>query len=105
MPQTKQAAQRKRRSKVVLALGAASLSLSLVSSASAAIDGLNDACADSVEESNGKRPNLDREGLADREIGGTRSSRGEEEDCFIVTLPCAAPSSTANAAAHYSLSM
>jgi hypothetical protein len=39
-----------------------------------------DACADSIEESNGKRPNLDREGLADREIGGTRSSRGEEED-------------------------
>ena len=64
-----------------------------------------DACADSVEESNSKRPNLDPEGLADREIGGTRSSRGEEEDCFLVTLPCAAPSSTANAAAHYSLSM
>jgi hypothetical protein len=39
-----------------------------------------DACADSIEESNGKRPNLDREGLADREIGGTRTSRGEEED-------------------------
>ena len=39
-----------------------------------------DACADSVEESDGKRPNLDREDLADREIGGTRSSRGEEED-------------------------
>jgi hypothetical protein len=33
-----------------------------------------DVCADSIEESNGKRPNLDREGLADREIGGTRST-------------------------------
>ena len=43
MPQTKQAAQRKRRSKVVLALGAAGLSLSLASSASAAIGGTNEA--------------------------------------------------------------
>ena len=41
MPQTKRAAQRKRRSKVVLALGAAGLSLSLGGSASAAIGGLN----------------------------------------------------------------
>jgi hypothetical protein len=40
MPQMKRAAQRKRRSKVVLALGAAGLSLSLVSSASAAIGGM-----------------------------------------------------------------
>ena len=41
MPQTKRAAQRKRRSKVVLALGAAGLSLSLGGSASAAIGGVN----------------------------------------------------------------
>ena len=41
MPQTKLTAQRKRRSKVVLALEAAGLSLSLVSSASAAIGGMN----------------------------------------------------------------
>jgi hypothetical protein len=39
MPQTKRTAQRKRRSKVVLALGAAGLSLSLASSASVAIGG------------------------------------------------------------------
>jgi hypothetical protein len=44
MPQTKRTAQRKRRSKVVLALGAAAgLSLSLPSSASAAIGGMNGA--------------------------------------------------------------
>jgi hypothetical protein len=43
MPQTKRASQRKRRSKVVLALGAAGLSISLVSSASAAIGGTNEA--------------------------------------------------------------
>src|SRR4029077_3000546 len=43
MPQTKRAAQRKRRSKVVLALGAAGLSLTLVNSASAAIGGMNGA--------------------------------------------------------------
>jgi hypothetical protein len=41
MPQTKRTAQRKRRSKVVLALGAAGLSLSLASSASAAIGRMN----------------------------------------------------------------
>jgi tetratricopeptide (TPR) repeat protein len=40
MPQTKRTAQQKRRSKVVLALGAAGLSLSLASSASAAIGGM-----------------------------------------------------------------
>ena len=43
MSQTKQAAQRKRRRKVVIALGAAGLSLSLGSSASAAIGGVNGA--------------------------------------------------------------
>ena len=43
MPQSKRSAQRKRRSKVVLALGAAGLSLSLASSASAAIGGMNGA--------------------------------------------------------------
>ena len=43
MPQTKRTAQRKRRSKVVLALGAAGLSLSLASSASTAISGMNGA--------------------------------------------------------------
>jgi hypothetical protein len=43
MPQTKRTAQRKRRSKVVLALGAAGLSLSLASSASAAVGGMNGA--------------------------------------------------------------
>jgi hypothetical protein len=43
MPQTKRIAQRKRRSKDVLALGAAGLSLSLASSASAAIGGMNGA--------------------------------------------------------------
>jgi anaerobic selenocysteine-containing dehydrogenase len=43
MPQTKRTAQQKRRSKVVLALGAAGLSLSLASSASAAIGGMNGA--------------------------------------------------------------
>ena len=41
MPRTKRTAQRKRRSKVVLALGAAGLSLSLANSASAAIGGMN----------------------------------------------------------------
>ena len=41
MPQTQRTAQRKRRSKVVLALGAAGLSLSLGGSASAAIGGMN----------------------------------------------------------------
>ena len=41
MPPTKRVTPRKRRSKVVLALGAAGLSLSLVSSASAAISGMN----------------------------------------------------------------
>ena len=41
MPQTKRTAQRNRRSKVVLTLEAAGLSLSLVSSASAAIGGMN----------------------------------------------------------------
>ena len=43
MTQTNRTAQRKRRSKVVLALGAAGLSLSLASSASAAIGGMNGA--------------------------------------------------------------
>jgi hypothetical protein len=43
MPHTKRTAQRKRRNKVVLALEAAALSLSLVSSASAAIGGINGA--------------------------------------------------------------
>ena len=43
MPQTKRTAQRKRRSKVVLAPGAAGLSLSLTSSALAAVDGMNGA--------------------------------------------------------------
>jgi hypothetical protein len=43
MMQTNRTAQRKRRSKVVLALGAAGLSLSLASSASAAIGGMNGA--------------------------------------------------------------
>ena len=41
MPPTKRTAQRKRRSKAVLALGAAGLSLSLASSASAAVGGMN----------------------------------------------------------------
>jgi hypothetical protein len=41
MPQTKLTARRKRRSKVVLALGAAGLSLSLGGGASAAIGGMN----------------------------------------------------------------
>ena len=43
MPQSKRTAQRKRRSKVVLALGAAGLSLSLASSASAAVGRMNGA--------------------------------------------------------------
>ena len=43
MTQTNRTAQRKRRSKVVLALGAAGLSLSLASSASAAVGGMNGA--------------------------------------------------------------
>src|SRR5262249_60810566 len=50
MPQTKRAAQRKRRSKVVLALGAAGLSLSLASSASAAIGGTNGASSAPVSK-------------------------------------------------------
>src|SRR6516164_4116466 len=41
MPQMKRAAQQKRKGKVLLALGAAGLSLSLASSASAAIGGMN----------------------------------------------------------------
>src|SRR5262245_49054420 len=41
MPPTKRVTPRKRRSKVVLALGAAGLSLSLASGASAAISGMN----------------------------------------------------------------
>jgi hypothetical protein len=43
MPQSKRSAQRKRRGKVVLALGAAGLSLYLASNASAAIGGINGA--------------------------------------------------------------
>jgi hypothetical protein len=50
MPQTKRTAQRKRRSKVVLALGAAGLSLSLASSASAAIGGMNGASSAPVSK-------------------------------------------------------
>ena len=50
MPQTKLTAQRKRRSKVVLALEAAGLSLSLVSSASAAIGGMNGASSAPVSK-------------------------------------------------------
>src|SRR5262249_38098809 len=47
---TKQAAQANRRSKVVLALGAAGLSLSLGSSASAAIGGMNGASSAPVSK-------------------------------------------------------
>ena len=50
MPRTKQAAQAKRRSKVVLAFGAAGLSLSLGSSASAAIGGMNEASSAPVSK-------------------------------------------------------
>ena len=50
MPQSKRSAQRKRRSKVVLALGAAGLSLSLASSASAAIGGMNGASSAPVSK-------------------------------------------------------
>jgi hypothetical protein len=50
MPQTKRTAQRKRRSKVVLTLEAAGLSLSLVSSASAAIGGMNGASSGPVSK-------------------------------------------------------
>jgi hypothetical protein len=50
MPQTKRAAPRNRRSKVVLALGAAGLSLSLASSASAAISGMNGASSTPVSK-------------------------------------------------------
>ena len=50
MPRTKQAAQAKRRSKLVLALGAAGLSLSLGSSASAAIGGMNEASSAPVSK-------------------------------------------------------
>ena len=50
MPQTNRTAQRKRRSKVVLALGAAGLSLSLASSASAAIGGMNGASSTPVSK-------------------------------------------------------
>src|SRR6516165_7450841 len=50
MPRTKQAAQAKRRSKLVLALGAAGLSLSLGSSASAAIGSMNEASSAPVSK-------------------------------------------------------
>jgi hypothetical protein len=50
MTQTNRTAQRKRRSKVVLALGAAGLSLSLASSASAAIGGMNGASSAPVSK-------------------------------------------------------
>ena len=50
MPQTKRATPRKRRSKVVLALGAAGLSLSLASSASTAISGMNGASSAPVSK-------------------------------------------------------
>ena len=50
MPQMKRGAQRKRRGKVVLALGAAGLSLSLASSASAAIGGMNGASSAPVKQ-------------------------------------------------------
>jgi hypothetical protein len=50
MPPTKRATPRKRRSKVVLALGAAGLSLSLASSASAAISGINAASSAPVSK-------------------------------------------------------
>src|SRR5215468_10280183 len=50
MPPTKRATPRKRRSKVVLALGAAGLSLSLASGASAAISGMNGASSAPVSK-------------------------------------------------------
>ena len=50
MPQMKRGAQRKRRGKVVLALGAAGLSLSLASSASTAIGGMNGASSAPVSK-------------------------------------------------------
>jgi hypothetical protein len=50
MPPTKRVTPRKRRSKVVLALGAAGLSLSLASGASAAISGMNGASSAPVSK-------------------------------------------------------
>jgi hypothetical protein len=50
MPHTKRTTQRKRRNKVVLALEAAGLSLSLVSTASAAIGGINGASSAPVSK-------------------------------------------------------
>ena len=50
MPPTKRATPRKRRSNVVLALGAAGLSLSLASGASAAISGMNGASSAPVSK-------------------------------------------------------
>ena len=85
MPQTKRTAQRKRRSKDVLALGAAGLSLSLESSASAAIGGMNGASSEPVSKQ------LYEEGISDvslatfqvfdRETAGTHGGRARLANC------------------------
>ena len=81
MPQMKRAAQRKRRSKVVLALGAAGLSLSLASSASAAIGGMNGASSAPVSkqlyEEEISDVSLATFHVFDRENAGTRGGRAQ----------------------------
>ena len=79
MPQSKRSAQRKRRSKVVPALGAAGLSLSLASSASAAIGGMNGAgsapVSKQVYEEEISDVSLATFHVFDRENAGTHGGR------------------------------
>jgi hypothetical protein len=76
MPQTKRTAQRKRRSKVVLALGAAGLSLSLASSASVAIGGMNGASSAPVSKQLYEEEIFDVSlATFDRETAGTHGGR------------------------------
>ena len=85
MPQTKRTAQRKRRSKVVLALGAASLSLSLASSAPAAIGGMNGASSAPVSKQLYEEELCDVSlatfHVFDREIAGTHEGRARLANC------------------------
>ena len=79
MPQSKRSAQRKRRSKVVLALGAAGLSLSLASSASTAVGGMNGAgsapVSKQVYEEEISDVSLATFHVFDRENAGTHGGR------------------------------
>ena len=81
MPPTKRVTPRKRRSKVVLALGAAGLSLSLASGASAAISGMNGASSAPVSkqlyEEEISDVSLATFHVFDRENAGTHGGRAQ----------------------------